>query len=277
MKAMWQPAKRWGSRRILLVTGAGGAVLVLVLALLSWDNLFSAPDRTWRAIQEKGAWRVGMDPSFPPFEMLDEEGHPIGYDVDLAQAIADQLGIQLEIVPMGFDGLLDAVQVGRVDSVISALPFDPRLTQDVRYTSSYFEAGTRLVVLEGSAIQSVEDLAGRQVAVEWGSAGDAEVRKLQRSDPTIERLPLPTPEDAVAALLAVDSDALVVDGVTLRLAQGQGSRIVAIGPPFESDPYVIALPLHARLLQEAIEAALTTLRDEGVLEELEQRWFSAPD
>jgi ABC-type amino acid transport substrate-binding protein len=274
MSSLWQRINRWRYRHALLLAGVGAALLILALGLWSWEEIFSPPDRTWRAIQERGAWRVGMDPSFPPFEMLDETGRPIGYDVDLAQAIADQLGVELEIVAIGFDGLVDAVQVGRVDSVISALPFDPRLTRDVRYTSSYFEAGTRLVVVEGSPIQSVEDLAGRQVAVEWGSAGDAEVRKLQRADPTIERLPLPTPEDALAALLEGESDALVVDGVTLRLAQGEGARIIALGPPFEGHPYVIALPLHARLLHETIENALTTLRDEGVLKELEQRWFS---
>ncbi|MBX3000668.1 MAG: amino acid ABC transporter substrate-binding protein [Caldilineaceae bacterium] len=264
------------NRPLLIAIGLGILLLLLILAMTG-ERLFPAPDRTWRTIQERGVWRVGMDPSFPPFEMLDEAGRPIGYDVDLAQAIAKRLGVRVEIVAMGFDGLVDAVQVGRVDSVISALPFDPRLTQDVRYTSSYFEAGTRLVVMEGSVIGAVEDLGGRRVAVEWGSAGDAEVRRLQREDPSIERMPYPTPDEAIAALLSGESEALVVDGVTLRLAQGRGDRIVAVGPPFEGSPYVVVLPLHARLLHEAIEDAFTALREEGVLEGLEQRWFSAGD
>jgi ABC-type amino acid transport substrate-binding protein len=268
-------AQRWGSRRLLLGIGIlVASALVLAFLALTSDTLFPAPDRTWRAIQERGVWRVGMDPSFPPFEMLDEAGRPVGYDVDLAQALADRLGVQVELVAMGFDGLVDAVQVGRIDSVISALPFDPRLTQDVRYTSSYFEAGTRLVVKQGSEIVGVEDLSGQRVAVEWGSAGDADVRRLQRDDPSIERLYFPTPDEAIDSLIASESDALVIDGVTLRLAQGRGAAIVAVGPPFESTSYVIALPLHARLLHEAIEDALTALREEGVLEDLERRWFS---
>jgi polar amino acid transport system substrate-binding protein len=266
------------TKRLLLLAGLGlGLVLVVLILSLADESLFPAPDRTGREIQDRGVWRVGMDPSFPPFEMLDAAGYPIGYDVDLAQAIADRLDVRVEIVAMGFDGLVDAVQVGRIDSVISALPFDPRLTQDVRYTSSYFEAGTRLVVIEGSDIGAVEDVGGRRIAVEWGSAGDAEVRRLQRDDPSIERLPYPTPDEAIAALLSAESDALVIDGVTLRLAQGRGDRLVAVGPPFESYPYVVALPLHARLLHEAIENALTALREEGVFEELEQRWFSSVD
>jgi polar amino acid transport system substrate-binding protein len=268
----------WLTQRTLLWAGLGlGIVLVLLILSLAGETLFPTPDRTWRAIQDRGVWRVGMDPSFPPVEMLDVAGRPIGYDVDLAQAIAERLGVRVEIVAMGFDGLIDAVQVGRVDSVISALPFDPRLTQDVRYTSSYFEAGTRLVVREGSVIDAVEEVTGQRVSVEWGSAGDAEVRRLQRDDPSIERLPYPTPDEAIAGLLSGESDALVIDGVTLRLAQGRGDRLVAVDPPFESSPYVIALPLHARLLHEAIENALIALRDEGVFEALEQRWFSSID
>lgn len=268
-------AQRWGSKRLLLGIGViVGIALVLAILALTGEGLFPTTDRTWRAIQERGVWRVGMDPSFPPFEMLDEAGRPVGYDVDLAHTIADRLGVRVEIVAMGFDGLVDAVQVGRIDSVISALPFDPRLTQDVRYTSSYFEAGTRLVVAEGSAIASVDDLGRRRVAVEWGSAGDAEVRRLQRDDPSVERLYFPTPDEAIDSLVAGESDALVIDGVTLRLAQGRGAAIVAVGPPFESTPYVIGLPLHARLLHEAIEDALTALREEGVLDDLERQWFS---
>lgn len=257
----------------LLALGLAGLV---VLAAVLWQNnvIFPSVDRTWRTIQERGTWRVGMDPSFPPFEMLDENGNPVGFDVDLAHALAAELGVEVEIVAIGFDGLVDAVQVGRIDSVISALPFDPRLTQDVRYTTAYFEAGTRLVVPVGSSISAVEDLAGRRVAVEWGSMGDADVRQLQRSDPSIERLPYPSADEALAALLADESDALVIDGVTLRLAQGKGAALNAVGAPLEGDPYVIALPMQAHQFQAILETALATLREDGTLAQLEEKWFS---
>lgn len=261
--------------RAWIVAALGVALLIVVLGVL-WQRevIFPSVDRTWLAIQERGRWRVGMDPSFPPFEMLDENGAPVGFDVDLAHALADQLGVELEIVATGFDGLVDAVQVGRVDSVISALPLDPRLTQDVRYTTPYFEAGTRLAVPTGSPITSIDALTGQRVAVEWGSMSDADVRQLQRQDPSIERLPYPTADEALTALLDGEADALVIDGVTLRLAQGRGAAVEAVGAPLEGDPYVIALPLHASRLHTLLEAALTTLREDGILARLEEKWFS---
>lgn len=265
---MMQRRGRW----LTLILVALG--VALALAWLSTHLFFQTGDRTWSEIQQGRPWRVGMDPSFPPFEMLNESGEMVGYDVDLAKALAAEMNVELSLVATGFDGLLDALLVGRVDTVISALPYDPRLTQDVRYTTSYFEAGLHLVIRDGTTIASVDDLAGRKVAVEWGSGGDAQARQLQRQGIELQRLPLPSADEAVAALLAGESDALLVDGVTLRLAQGQGAEIIAVGDPLEGDPYVMAVAQQAPQLHAALEAALTTLRARGTLADLEMRWFS---
>ncbi|MEZ4830725.1 MAG: hypothetical protein R2873_01760 [Caldilineaceae bacterium] len=89
----------------------------------------------------------------------------------------------------------------------------------------------------GSQITEIADLADQHVAVEWGSMGDADVRQIQRETvPSLQRLPFSTPDEALAALLAGDAGALVIDGVTLRLAQGRGAAIQAIGAPLEAIP-----------------------------------------
>ncbi|MEZ4634396.1 MAG: transporter substrate-binding domain-containing protein [Caldilineaceae bacterium] len=142
------------------------ALIILIAVLWQRDVInFAGVDRTWLAIQERGTWRVGMDPSFPPFELLDDDGAPVGFDVDLAHALAAELSVDVEIVTLGFDGLIDAVQVGRIDSVINA---PPRSAADPGRPlhHAYFEAGTRLVVPVGSQITEIADLADQRVAVE---------------------------------------------------------------------------------------------------------------
>ena len=270
--AVWRERAGRGSIGLLALLGVG----ILAGLLLLGRDLLGSEDLTWQAMQRRGSWRVGMDPSFPPFEMLDETGQPVGLDVDLARAMAQEWGLELEIVSLGFDGLVDALLAGKIDSVVSALPYDPRLTQDIAYSPPYFEAGVRLVVPQGSPIQDVQGLAGMRVAVEWGSAGDAVGRRLRREEPSIQLILRPSPEEAVAALLAGDADALLIDGVTLGLAQAQGAAIQVMGPPLESDPYVIALPLDAPVLQERVRAALVSLRESGALARLEARWFASP-
>lgn len=270
---LWLASRKgdWARRILLLVLLlllAGGGLALLGRYFLGGE------DSTWQRIQQSGVWRVGMDPSFPPFEMLDAEGRPIGFDVELAAALAARWGVELQIVAIGFDGLTDALIAGRVDSVISALPYDPRLTEDLRYSRSYFEAGVRLAVGSGSPIRGVDDLAGKRLAVEWGSIGDSEARKLERAEPTIQRLPFPGPQEAVQALLDGSADGVLADGVTLRQMQGDGAAIQIVGPALDSNPYVIALPIDAHALQEAIDTALDEYVTTGFLAELEDRWFS---
>ena len=251
--------------------------LIVVVGLLGFwlinRYFLASEDTTWQRIRQTGVWRVGMDPSFPPFELLDDTGQPIGYDVDLAQALAHRWGAQVQIVALGFDGLTDALLAGKVDSILSALPYDPRLTADLSYSDSYFEAGVRLAVVEGSPIWGVDDLAGQRLAVEWGSIGDSQARRLQRADPSIQRLTFPSAPEAVAALLAGDADGVLVDGVTLRQMQGEGNAISAVGDALEGNPYVIALPVGSHILREEINSALAEFVTTGFLAELEDRWF----
>ncbi len=259
----------------------------LLLGLLLWADLLPRQitrllqrDNTWQTMQADGIWRVGMDPSFPPFEWLDGAGKPTGYDVELAERMAAEWGLTLEIVPIGFDSLIDAVQTGRVDSVVSALPFDERLTRDLAYSPPYFDAGVALAVRQPATITSVADLTGRAVAVEWGSMGDMVGRRLQRADDSLELVPFETPAEAVDALIAGQSadgqpiDALLVDHVTLRVVQEQGAPLVRVGELLESNPYVIAMPIHARNLQDAVAETLATFQSAGVLDELEAKWFT---
>jgi len=148
---------------VLLVLLAGTALAALLWfgpeAGLPLPDILRR-DQTWQAMQQRGTWRVGLDPSFPPFEQLDEEGRPAGFDVDLAHAIARRWGLAAEIVPIGFDSLPDALKAARIDGIVSAYPYDERLTRDVAFSPPYFDAGLRLAVRRGSNVSAVNDLTG---------------------------------------------------------------------------------------------------------------------
>ena len=265
-------------RRYIWAAGLIALTIVAAVFMLIRNGLvmrlFAGPDPTWSGMESRDIWRVGLDPSFPPFEMLDESGAPVGYDVDLAHEMASLWDMDVELVALGFDSLLDAVAAGKIDSAVSAMPYDPRSTKDYAYSSPYFEAGIRLVVREQSPIAGVADLDGKSVAVEWGSMGDMVGRRLHREGADIVLKPYATPEEAVGALSNDPAiDALLVDNVTLRQAQGSGAQIKAVGPALESNAYVIVMPLEAETLHEQVEIALATLHENGMLSELEDRWF----
>ena len=249
-------------------------LLLMAAAAMIWRSVHEPEDRVWSRIQRSGIWRVGMDPSFPPFETLDATGAPVGFDVDLARAIAAGWGVEVTIEGIGFDGLLPSLWANMADAVISALPTDPRLSRDVSYSIPYFEAGLLLVVVRGETdINGPDDLGQRRLAVEWGSEGDVQGRVLRRRLTDMLLLPLPLPEDALAAIVSGEADAALVDAVTLRQSAAGQSGLVAVGDPVVSVPYVIALPVDApRLLQE-VNDALVRLRKSGDLQRLEATWL----
>lgn len=271
---------QWGWVALVCVALLGVADVLLLLANEGALPLVGRRDLTWAEMERSRDFRVGVDPSFPPFEQLSESGVPEGFDLDLANALANEWGFVAKINGIGFDSLVDAVMASRVDAVISAMPYDERLTKDVAYSIPYFDAGIRIGVTIGSPITGTAGLEGMRVGVEWGSTGDMVARRLQRGDGVeppvaLEIVQFETPQDVIDALAAGDADAVLVDQVSLRIAQGNGAEIVAVGEVMESTPYVLVSPKRATRLAQEINAALERLKANGTLQELEDKWFGA--
>lgn len=252
-----------------LAIGALAIVAILAIALLAWWSLRPADD-AWARLQRGGALRVAVDPSFPPFDDVDDGGQLIGFDIDLAQELGRRLGVPVEFKAIAFDGLVDAVIADKADVIISAFPYDPRLTQDIRYSQPYFEGGLVLVTRAESPVIGAEDLAGRTVAVEWGSLGDAWARAngldIRRQETAADAL------DAIVFDRANAVDAALVDAVTAALSSTPD--LVIRTPPLESDPYVIVLSTHAPKLAEAVDDALTHIMLDGTWDNLVQTHFT---
>ena len=178
---------------------------------------------------------------------------------------------------IGFDGLVDAVQAGRLHSAISALPYQPERTQDVAFSEPYFEAGLALATpASGAAVATLDDLAGRRLAVEWGSEGDVQARLLRRRFPDLVLLPQETPQAALLAVAEGQADAALVDRVSALQFMAGDPRIALSSQVVVSDPYVVVLPRRAPELQRRVADALATLRADGTLDTLTARWFGTP-
>lgn len=257
-----QPA----TRLIVLITIG----LALSAAVAFWA-LTPADDGTLAEIKQRGTLRVGLDASFPPFENINEEGQIVGLDVDIAQAIAADLGVEPELVNIGFDGLYDALLARRVDIVISGLPHDPRWTEDVAYTRNYFNAGQVLITLANKPqITGPQDLAGQAVAVEWGSQADMEGRKLEKELQNLTLLRYSTATEAIDALFTGQAGAAIVDAVSGVSAFPRGLRIVTY---LTDEWYAAAVHIESRELLEAVNQSLTHLEESGRMANMQARWL----
>jgi polar amino acid transport system substrate-binding protein len=249
------------------------AILVLVALLipLLWYLFGPRDDGTLAAIQRRGTLRVGLDASFPPFETMDDSGHIAGLDVDMARAIAADMGVEAEFVNIGFDGLYDALLARRVDIVISGLPYDPRWTRDVAYTRNYFNAGQVLVTRAADkSIHTVDDLTGRKLAVEWGSQADMEGRRLERDLSGLTILRQATAAEALDTLLNDQADAAIVDAVSGVSAVPRGLRIATY---LTDEWYAAAVHIDSQALLEAVNQSLERLDESGQMAAMQATWL----
>jgi len=264
------------------ISTSGGAVVgrLLSIAPLFIVPLIIAPLFACRPapgalerVLESGVLRVGMDASYPPFEYVDGEGNLVGFDVDLAREVAARMGVEARFVAnLPYDGLYDALTAGQVDAVISALYVDPTRTADFAYSAPYFDAGQVLVVAGGiGGIEGMEDLAGRVLAVEFGSEGDVVARVWEQRLAGLLILPCQTSGEALAKVASGEADAALVDRVS-ALA-GLGDRLEIVGEPVTEEPYAVAVRREDRGLLRAIDEALADLEADGTLGRLRQRWF----
>jgi ABC-type amino acid transport substrate-binding protein len=252
-----------------------GSLLIILAAC-------ARPDDTWEHIREVGVLRVGMDASFPPFEFIVADGRLAGFDVDLAQELGRRLEVEVEFVAnLPADGLYDALAVGRVDVVISALVFNPDRMADFAYSASYFDAGQMLVVparppasLRGDGIEEMSDLSGHTLAVEFGTQGDLEARKWERRLPDLTVAPRETAAEALAAVVTGDADAALVDHVSALTAAGETSQVVIVKEPVVSEPYAVAVHRRSRYLLRAINDVLAEMEDDGTIAALVAEWLA---
>lgn len=228
----------------------------------------------WPQVVADGVLRVGVDPTFPPFELADAQGQVTGLDVDLAQALGEELGLNVTFVFFGYDGLYDALSTQQADVLLSALTIQPERTRDFAYSAPYFNDGLVLMVAEGeTAVTGMADLAGRSLAVELGAQGHVEAMTWTRRLANLTVQPYPTTEDALTAVAQQKATAALVDGVNGRLYQQTHPGLRRLSPSVTTEPYALVVRVDDAVLLNHLNEALARLEENGRLAEIVNHWL----
>jgi ABC-type amino acid transport substrate-binding protein len=253
--------------------GYGICIGTIILIFISTLTACQSEDATWEHIQETGVIKIGLDPTYPPFEVADENGL-YGLDVDLVNAIAADLGLKTEFVLFGYDGLYDALGTHQADLLISALVIVPEKTRDFAYTKPYFNAGELLIVrADEQGVQGMADLNGRSLSVELGAQGHVEATTWARRLTGLTIHPYNTADEALTAVLHHTTDAALIDAISARLFLSQNPSLVALPDPVTVEPFAIAVRVEDGRLLENLNNSLQHLQESGELDRIIATWL----
>jgi polar amino acid transport system substrate-binding protein len=229
---------------------------------------------------QDGVLQVGSDISYAPIEFF-EEGtqNAAGLDVDLADALAEELGVRAEFINTGFDGIIGALNVSRFDVLISAMTVTEERQKEIDFIP-YFAAGTDILVAQGNPknIKTIEDLSGLTAGVQIGTI---QVDQLKAANDTLKAAG--KPEISVLTFdqnpLAVEqlrtgrADAVIADSpVVANEARLSDGKLEALGLAVEAAPYGIGVRKGSTQLKAAIEGALQKLIANGKYKAILIEW-----
>jgi arginine/lysine/histidine/glutamine transport system substrate-binding/permease protein len=241
------------------------AVSIGLLAIGLLGNVGAAPSTPWK---------VGTDPTFPPFEFRDNQTGAIsGFDIELVQAIGKQAGHPIEFVALPFDGLIPALQSRSVDLAISAMTITSERARAIDFSRPYFQAGQAIVVRDGGPqISGFKDLQGLRLAVQIGTTGALEAAKVPAAKVSnFDSTPLALQELANGNADAVVSD---VPAILYAIDQAKLTGLRIAGEHLSTEYYGIALPTNSPI-QAAVNRGLETLINSGRYAALYRQWFAA--
>lgn len=240
-------------------------------------GLTAALALTVSAASAQDVVRIGTEGAYAPFNFTDADGTLKGFDIDIAQALCDEMDVTCEFVTQDWDGIIPALQANRYDAIIASMSITEERMQQVDFTDKYYNTPPALAVLEDSALTeaSLDALDGLTVGAQSSTthANYAE-EKLEGAEVRL----YPTPAEYQADLEAGRIDA-VIDDVVVLSEYVEGAEGVKILGTLTPDPVIngagagIALRKGEDELREKFNAAIAAIRENGTYAEIQAKYF----
>ncbi len=255
-------------------------IICLVLALCMTACLFAGcgsdsskdAESTASVAESKGTLTMGTNATFPPYEFVDDNGEVAGIDAEIAKAIADKLGMTLEIKDMEFDSLIPAVQGGSIDIVLAGMTVTDERKESVNFTDSYATGTQVIIVKEDSAIASVDDLEGKTIGVQSGTTGDAYCTDDYGQDHVKQ---FSSGALAVAALVNGQVDCVVIDNEPAKNFVAANTGLKILGTEYVTENYAAAIAKTNTDLLGKVNGAIAELKADGIIDGIIAKYIKA--
>ena len=221
---------------------------------------------------EPGKLIMSTNAAFPPYEMTTDSGEFEGIDIETAQAIADKLGLELQIDDMDFDAALLAVQQGKSDMVMAGVTVTDERQNVMDFTDSYATGIQSIIVKEDSDIASVDDLAGKKIGTQRGTTG-----YLYCSDDFGDENVVAY-DDGLTAVQMLNNgqvDCVVIDNAPAKEFIAANPGLKLLDTAYVEESYAIGIGKGNTELKDAINTALEELKADGTLQAIVDKYITA--
>ena len=238
-------------------------IVSLILAVVMVAALLGACTAT----ESKDVLTMATNAEFPPFEYLEGE-EIVGADVDMAKALAEKLGMTLEITNIDFDAALTGAATGKYDVAVAGITANDERRKNMDFSDDYYTASQAIIVTADSEIKVAADLTGKVVSCQEGTTGEQYLL-----DEGFEIQSFKTGAEAVSALVSGKCAAVVIDdAVAKALSAKQEGKTVVLEEPLTKENYAIATKKGNTELTEKINAALAELKADGTLASIFEKY-----
>lgn len=231
---------------------------------------------------EGGTLVMGTNAQFPPYEFRDENNEVAGIDADIAAAIADKLGMELEITDMAFDSLIPALDGGTIDIILAGMTVTPEREESVNFTDSYATGVQVIIVPEDSDIAPTEqedgtmavDLTGKLIGVQAGTTGDMYCTDDygQESVRQYDNGAL-----AVSALANGQIDCVVIDNEPAKNYVAANTGLKILDTEYITENYAAAIAKDNTELYEQVNTAIQELKADGTIDEIIGKYITTDE
>ncbi len=215
---------------------------------------------------------MATNAEFPPYEYK-EGDNVVGIDAEVAQAIADKLGMKLEIVDTKFDAIIPGVQSGKYDMGMAGMTVTPEREQSVAFSDSYATGIQSIIVKQGSDIKSVDDLSEKtKIGVQLGTTGDI-YAKDDFGDEAVQEYDKGA--DAVQALIAGKIDCVIIDNEPAKSFVAANEGLEILKTSYAEEDYAICFKKDNTELQTKVNDALKELIADGTVQKIVDKYITA--
>ena len=221
---------------------------------------------------EAGKLTMATNAAFPPYEMTTDAGEFEGIDIETAQAIADKLGLELQIDDMDFDAALLSVQQGKADIVMAGVTVTDERKAVMDFSDSYATGIQSIIVPEGSDITSPDDLAGKKIGTQRGTTGYIYCTDDFGEDSVVAY------DNGLTAVQALNNgqvDAVVIDNAPAKEYVAANPGLKVLETSYAEEDYAIGMNKDNTALVEAVNAALEELKADGTLQSIVDKYITA--